>query len=83
MGTLIAPLTNPRPLSIRPLPFYPDCEFSELFDERLLHESPSTSAHFTSAFLPMFLTLEDAHFAYKSEPTDYFAHCEYFEYVLS
>ena len=25
MGTLIAPLTNPRPLSIRPLPFYPDC----------------------------------------------------------
>ena len=24
METLIAPLTNPRPLSKRPLPFYPD-----------------------------------------------------------
>jgi hypothetical protein len=24
MGTLIPPLTNPRPLSIRPLPFHPD-----------------------------------------------------------
>ena len=33
MGTLIAPLTNPLPLSIRPLPFYPDWLVTSLSDE--------------------------------------------------
>jgi hypothetical protein len=46
METLIAPLTNPRPLSIRPLPFYPDCLSTALSEEAQSHEPPSTSSHF-------------------------------------